>query len=75
MLFTRMDIMVDIVFMCDIFITFCTSYIDEERNFLVKDPKRIAIHYIKTWFLLDLISAMPFEEIHKIIETIRGIKK
>jgi len=70
LLFTRMDIMVDIVFMCDIFITFCTSYIDEERNFLVKDPKRIAIHYIKTWFLLDLISAMPFEEIHKIIETI-----
>jgi len=29
----------------------------------IKDPKMIAVHYLRSWFLVDLVSIIPFESI------------
>ena len=28
---------------------------------VVSDPKKIAVHYLKGWFLIDLVAAIPFD--------------
>jgi hypothetical protein len=50
------------MFAVDMFISFVTPFQDEGRVW-VSDPGRIALHYVKTWFLVDLISIFPFEVI------------
>lgn len=56
----RLNEFVDIVFFLDILISFMTAYMDEEL-FIVRDPKKIAKNYLKTWFIIDFISAIPYE--------------
>ena len=53
------DFIVDILFTLDIILSFMTAY-GNERGRLERDPGRIAIHYLKTYFLVDLISVFPF---------------
>eukprot|EP00929_Paragymnodinium_shiwhaense_P030121 TRINITY_DN17120_c0_g1_i1.p1 TRINITY_DN17120_c0_g1~~TRINITY_DN17120_c0_g1_i1.p1 ORF type:complete len:976 (-),score=197.78 TRINITY_DN17120_c0_g1_i1:235-3162(-) len=48
------------VFAVDIFLNFRTTYVDSVGA-VVKDPWRVAKRYFKSWFLLDVISAFPFE--------------
>ena len=35
----------------------------EEKGVIVTDFKRVVLHYIKTTFFLDLVSAIPFEAV------------
>ncbi|XP_066925521.1 potassium/sodium hyperpolarization-activated cyclic nucleotide-gated channel 1-like [Clytia hemisphaerica] len=56
----------DIVFMLDIVFNFRTGYRkDEPGHFIsfVLQPKKIAKNYFKSWFLIDLISSFPFDNI------------
>lgn len=50
----------DVSFVLDIYLNFRTAYCDEEGK-LVRDAKRIAFTYLKSWFLVDFISIFPFE--------------
>ncbi|KAL5963075.1 Potassium voltage-gated channel subfamily H member 6 [Taenia solium] len=54
------DIMVDIMFVCDIIINFRTTYVNKNDE-VVSNPKKIATHYLKGWFLIDLVAAIPFD--------------
>ena len=36
------------------------SFTDPLHEIEVKVPRYTALHYLKTWFLLDLISSVPF---------------
>ncbi|KAL7869999.1 hypothetical protein AOLI_G00139870 [Acnodon oligacanthus] len=54
------DAIVDILFIVDIVITFRTTYVNHNDE-VVTHPKRIAIHYIKGWFLIDMVAALPFD--------------
>nr|QBP05213.1 potassium voltage-gated channel 11a [Petromyzon marinus] len=54
------DLMVDIMFMVDIFINFRTTYINKNEE-VVSHPGKIAIHYFKGWFLIDMVAAIPFD--------------
>ncbi|MCI4383919.1 hypothetical protein PGIGA_G00032360 [Pangasianodon gigas] len=54
------DAIVDVLFMVDIVISFRTTYINHNDE-VVTHPKRIAIHYIKGWFLIDMVAALPFD--------------
>ncbi|XP_060794815.1 potassium voltage-gated channel subfamily H member 6 [Neoarius graeffei] len=54
------DAVVDLLFMVDIVISFRTTYISHNDE-VVTQPKRIAIHYIKGWFLIDMVAALPFD--------------
>ncbi|XP_067285586.1 potassium voltage-gated channel subfamily H member 6 [Pseudorasbora parva] len=54
------DVIVDVLFIIDIVITFRTTYVNHNDE-VVTHPKRIAIHYIKGWFLIDMVAAIPFD--------------
>ncbi|KAF3843067.1 hypothetical protein F7725_001916 [Dissostichus mawsoni] len=54
------DLMVDIMFIIDILINFRTTYVNINEE-VVSDPAKIAIHYFKGWFLIDMVAAIPFD--------------
>uniref|UniRef100_A0A674MYM0 Potassium voltage-gated channel subfamily H member 7 n=1 Tax=Takifugu rubripes TaxID=31033 RepID=A0A674MYM0_TAKRU len=54
------DLIVDIMFIIDILINFRTTYVNQNEE-VVSDPARIAIHYFKGWFLIDMVAAIPFD--------------
>jgi len=43
--------------------SFCFSrYLDQEEN-VVMEWKAVAMNYAKSWFILDVVSSIPFEVI------------
>ncbi|XP_067825279.1 potassium voltage-gated channel subfamily H member 6-like [Heptranchias perlo] len=54
------DLIVDIMFVIDIIINFRTTYVNK-NNEVVSHPAKIAIHYFKGWFLIDIVAAIPFD--------------
>ncbi|XP_075676440.1 uncharacterized protein LOC113795069 isoform X2 [Dermatophagoides pteronyssinus] len=54
------DLFVDVMFIIDILINFRTTYINKKDE-LVIHPGKIAIHYLKGWFIIDLVAAIPFD--------------
>uniref|UniRef100_A0A5K4FAL2 Cyclic nucleotide-binding domain-containing protein n=2 Tax=Schistosoma mansoni TaxID=6183 RepID=A0A5K4FAL2_SCHMA len=58
----------DTVFLIDIGVNFRTGII--KNNFadeIMLNPKEIARQYLKTWFLLDLLSSLPLDYIYLIL--------
>ncbi|XP_024918013.1 potassium voltage-gated channel subfamily H member 7-like isoform X2 [Cynoglossus semilaevis] len=54
------DLIVDIMFIVDILINFRTTYVNNNEE-VVSHPSKIAIHYFKGWFLIDMVAAIPFD--------------
>ncbi|XP_040473581.1 potassium voltage-gated channel subfamily H member 6 isoform X2 [Falco naumanni] len=54
------DLIVDIMFIVDIAINFRTTYVNVNDE-VVSHPGKIAIHYFKGWFLIDMVAAIPFD--------------
>nr|XP_020441741.1 potassium voltage-gated channel subfamily H member 7-like isoform X3 [Monopterus albus] len=54
------DLIVDIMFIVDIVINFRTTYVNTNEE-VVSHPAKIAIHYFKGWFLIDMVAAIPFD--------------
>ncbi|KAK2849943.1 hypothetical protein Q7C36_008726 [Tachysurus vachellii] len=54
------DLMVDIMFIIDILINFRTTYVNTNEE-VVSHPGKIAVHYFKGWFLIDMVAAIPFD--------------
>nr|XP_033775067.1 potassium voltage-gated channel subfamily H member 6 isoform X2 [Geotrypetes seraphini] len=54
------DLIVDIMFIVDIVINFRTTYVNIHDE-VVSHPGKIAIHYFKGWFLIDMVAAIPFD--------------
>ena len=48
------------VFFSDCVLNFRTGYFGEGGE-LVMNPGRIALHYLRTWFLVDVLSTLPWE--------------
>lgn len=55
---------VDAIFLVDIFIIFNSAYYNADYD-LVQDRKQIATNYIKSWFLIDLLTIVPIDLIQK----------
>ena len=53
------DLMVDLMFIADILINFRTTYL--QNGEVVTNQKKIAINYVKGWFVIDTIAAIPFD--------------
>lgn len=53
------DLLVDIMFIADILINFRTTFL--QNGEVASDPQLIAKHYVKGWFLIDAIAAIPFD--------------
>ncbi|XP_053491577.1 potassium voltage-gated channel subfamily H member 2-like [Ictalurus furcatus] len=56
----NVDLVVDIMFIIDILINFRTTYVNANDE-VVSHPLRIAVHYFKGWFLIDMVAAIPFD--------------
>ena len=61
--FSICENVVNALFFVDIIINFDTAFY--LHNVLVTDRKTIAIHYLRTWFLIDFISCLPLQEFSK----------
>ena len=53
------DLIVDLMFIADILINFRTTYV--ENGEVVSDKHKIAVNYVKGWFVIDTIAAIPFD--------------
>lgn len=47
-------------FLPDIILNFRTTYVSQSGQ-VVYDPRSICLHYATTWFLVDLVAALPFD--------------
>lgn len=56
---TVIDMLVDWLFIADIVLNFHTTYVGKDGE-LIDDPKMIRMNYLKTWFVLDLVSSLPY---------------
>lgn len=56
------DIVVDLFFIADLILNLRTTYVDD-AGMLVLDYERVRWHYLRSWFVVDFLSAFPFEYI------------
>uniref|UniRef100_A0A8D2KY57 Voltage-gated delayed rectifier potassium channel KCNH4 n=1 Tax=Varanus komodoensis TaxID=61221 RepID=A0A8D2KY57_VARKO len=54
------DIVVEMLFIVDIILNFRTTYVSQSGQ-VVYDTRSICLHYVATWFFVDLIAALPFD--------------
>ena len=66
---------IDFVYMIDIGVGFCTSYIDYFTGEEITKPSKIAARYIQGDFIIDLLSTIPFEAIYKVVTQQNDIDK
>ncbi|KAL6749390.1 hypothetical protein V8C86DRAFT_2849289 [Haematococcus lacustris] len=55
-----MNFGIDGLFAIDICLNYRTAYVDHTAT-LIRDGKKIAAHYTRTWFLVDLVATVPFD--------------
>ena len=74
--FSKFELIISISFAIDIILSFFTAYTDSEEN-LVKQKRKIIMTYLNGWFIIDLISVIPFQLFFKKKEkvTVTGIHK
>ncbi|KAF7803622.1 potassium channel AKT2/3 isoform X1 [Senna tora] len=61
------DNVVDIFFAVDIVLTFFIAFIDPTTQLLVRDSKKIAMRYLSSWFMMDVVSTIPYETLGLLI--------
>uniref|UniRef100_A0AAV2LD24 Voltage-gated delayed rectifier potassium channel KCNH4 n=1 Tax=Knipowitschia caucasica TaxID=637954 RepID=A0AAV2LD24_KNICA len=54
------DIAVEMLFIIDIILNFRTTYVSKSGQ-VVYDARSICIHYVTTWFFVDLVAALPVD--------------
>ncbi|XP_026332475.1 potassium voltage-gated channel protein eag isoform X2 [Hyposmocoma kahamanoa] len=54
------DSIVDVIFFIDIVLNFHTTFVGPGGE-VVSDPKVIRKNYFKSWFLIDLLSCLPYD--------------
>jgi hypothetical protein len=66
----RLDLLFETMFIIDIMISFFTAFHDRANDDLILNNKKIALKYLKGWFLIDFISSLPSNTIYLIIKSI-----
>lgn len=60
MAITVLDSLVDVIFFIDIVLNFHTTFVGPGGE-VVSDPKIIRTNYLKSWFVIDLLSCLPYD--------------
>jgi Ca2+-binding EF-hand superfamily protein len=63
----------DCFFMADVLLNFRTSYIAFDGSH-VKDGRDICWNYLRSWFLIDFISSVPFDKLGNAIPNLQPVK-
>ncbi|XP_048831591.1 potassium voltage-gated channel subfamily H member 5-like [Brienomyrus brachyistius] len=58
-----LDSIVDVIFLADIVLNFHTTFVGPGGE-IISDPKLIRMNYLKTWFVIDLLSCLPYDIIN-----------
>jgi hypothetical protein len=54
------DTLTDIFFIADIALNFRTGFYPKSKTVECTDPTAVAVHYFKTWFILDVLASFPY---------------
>ncbi|XP_012534394.1 potassium voltage-gated channel subfamily H member 8 isoform X2 [Monomorium pharaonis] len=54
------DVVVEVLFIFDIVFNFRTTYVSRKGE-VVSNSRSIAVNYVKGWFFVDLVAALPFD--------------
>uniref|UniRef100_A0A8C7YVZ5 Potassium voltage-gated channel, subfamily H (eag-related), member 5a n=1 Tax=Oryzias sinensis TaxID=183150 RepID=A0A8C7YVZ5_9TELE len=57
------DSVVDVIFLVDIVLNFHTTFVGPAGE-VISDAKQIRMNYLKTWFVIDLLSCLPYDIIN-----------
>ena len=63
---------IDFFFVLDLFFTFRTGFYDVELRENCYDQKKIAIRYLRSWFLVDFLSAAPLSLLQGVDDSAAG---
>ncbi|XP_065433907.1 potassium voltage-gated channel subfamily H member 4 isoform X1 [Chrysemys picta bellii] len=66
------DIAVEMLFILDIVLNFRTTFVSQSGQ-VVYDTRSICIHYVATWFFVDLIAALPFDLLYAFNVTVTSL--
>ncbi|KAL2087000.1 hypothetical protein ACEWY4_018059 [Coilia grayii] len=66
------DSIVDVIFLVDIVLNFHTTFVGPGGE-VISDPKLIRMNYVKTWFVIDLLSCLPYDVINAFENVDEGI--
>lgn len=55
------DISIEVLFVFYIISNFFHCYKDKSSGKIIKNSKKIALNYLKGWFIIDVISSIPYE--------------
>jgi hypothetical protein len=53
------DVLLDVLFTADLVVKARTSYVD--HGYTIAEPKRVMQRYLRSWFVIDLVSSLPFD--------------
>nr|XP_028569925.1 potassium/sodium hyperpolarization-activated cyclic nucleotide-gated channel 2-like [Podarcis muralis] len=62
------NVVSDTFFLMDLVMNFRTGIVIEDNTEIILDPERIKKKYLKTWFVVDLVSSIPVDYIFLIVE-------
>uniref|UniRef100_H3DG17 Potassium voltage-gated channel, subfamily H (eag-related), member 5a n=1 Tax=Tetraodon nigroviridis TaxID=99883 RepID=H3DG17_TETNG len=57
------DSVVDVIFLIDIVLNFHTTFVGPAGE-VISDARLIRMNYLKTWFVIDLLSCLPYDIIN-----------
>ncbi|CAF2627364.1 unnamed protein product [Rotaria sp. Silwood2] len=65
------ELIVDVMFIIDLLVNLRTTYVKHNEE-LVTRASKIAKHYLKGWFLIDVTAAIPFDILFSLLQTNGG---
>ncbi|KAM4526715.1 voltage-gated delayed rectifier potassium channel KCNH4-like [Fundulus diaphanus] len=66
------DILVEMLFIIDIILNFRTTYVSQSGQ-VEYEARSIYIHYVTTWFFVDLVAALPFDLLYAFNITVTSL--
>ncbi|XP_068176820.1 potassium voltage-gated channel subfamily H member 1-like isoform X1 [Antennarius striatus] len=66
------DSIVDVIFLVDIVLNFHTTFVGAGGE-VISDPRLIRVNYVRTWFVIDLLSCLPYDVINAFENVDEGI--
>lgn len=60
-------------YIADIILNFRTTYVSQSGQ-VVYESRSICIHYVRTWFFVDLVAALPFDLLYAFNITVVSAK-
>ena len=70
----HIDTLFDVLFFTEAVITFFTAVVTDEWN-IIDDRKQIAEHYLTRWFIVDILSCIPYGTLGKAVLSEQDVLK